>query len=75
VKSHEVLGFRVTVSATCSAERQAERRFLADYLGWVSLALQRLTPATAEAVRTIADAANHVLGYAHVRQWPRSGAP
>jgi indolepyruvate ferredoxin oxidoreductase len=51
-----------------SAERRAERQFLAEYLDWVERALQYLTPQTVEAVRSVVDAANNVHGYAHVRQ-------
>jgi indolepyruvate ferredoxin oxidoreductase len=51
-----------------SAERRAERQFRAEYLSWVAEALHHLTPMTTDAVRTIADAANNVHGYAHVRQ-------
>jgi indolepyruvate ferredoxin oxidoreductase len=51
-----------------TSERRAERGFLAEYLSWVALALDHLTPATVDAVRTVIDAANDVHGYAHVRQ-------
>jgi indolepyruvate ferredoxin oxidoreductase len=51
-----------------TAERRAERGFLAEYLSWVALALDHLTPVTVDAVRTVIDAANDVHGYAHVRQ-------
>jgi indolepyruvate ferredoxin oxidoreductase len=51
-----------------TAERREERTFLADYLGWVAVALDHLTPATADAVAAVVDAANDVHGYAHVRQ-------
>jgi indolepyruvate ferredoxin oxidoreductase len=51
-----------------TAERREERTFLADYLRWVAVALDHLTPATADAVAAVVDAANDVHGYAHVRQ-------
>jgi indolepyruvate ferredoxin oxidoreductase len=51
-----------------SAERRVERQFLADYLSRVEQALAHLTPANADAVRAVVDAANNVHGYAHVRQ-------
>jgi indolepyruvate ferredoxin oxidoreductase len=51
-----------------SAERRAERQFLAEYLAWVQRAVGCLTPRTVEAVRAVVDAANNVHGYAHVRQ-------
>jgi indolepyruvate ferredoxin oxidoreductase len=51
-----------------SAERRAERRFLAEYLGWMATALGKLTPANVDAVRAVVNAANDVHGYAHIRQ-------
>ncbi len=51
-----------------TAERRAERRFVAEYLSWVAVALEHLTPVNVDAVRAIVDAANDVHGYAHVRQ-------
>jgi indolepyruvate ferredoxin oxidoreductase len=51
-----------------SAERRGDRRFLADYLSWVTIALAHLTPTTADAVGAVVDLANDVHGYAHVRQ-------
>ncbi len=51
-----------------SAERRAERRFVAEYLEWVATALDHLTPATVDAVRALVDVANDVHGYAHVRR-------
>jgi indolepyruvate ferredoxin oxidoreductase len=51
-----------------TAERKAERQFVAEYLSWVAVALDHLTPATVDAVRAIVDAGNDVHGYAHVRQ-------
>ena len=51
-----------------TAERRAERRFVAEYLSWVAVALEHLAPANVDAVRAIVDAANDVHGYAHVRQ-------
>jgi indolepyruvate ferredoxin oxidoreductase len=51
-----------------SAERRGERRFHDEYLSWVAIALEHLTPATADAVRAVVDLANDVHGYAHVRR-------
>jgi len=51
-----------------TAERRAERRFQVEYLSWVGLALDHLTPATVDAARAIVNAANDVHGYAHVRR-------
>jgi indolepyruvate ferredoxin oxidoreductase len=51
-----------------TAERRAERKFLAHYLSWVAVALHHLTPMTADAVRAVVNAANDVHGYAHIRQ-------
>ncbi len=51
-----------------TAERKAERRFRAEYLSWVAVAVEHLTPATVDAVRAIVNAANDVHGYSHVRQ-------
>ena len=36
-----------------TAERRAERQFLADYLAWVAIALDHLSPASADAVRAL----------------------
>jgi indolepyruvate ferredoxin oxidoreductase len=51
-----------------SAERRGERKFHDEYLSWVAIALEHLTPATADAVRAVVDLANDVHGYSHVRQ-------
>jgi indolepyruvate ferredoxin oxidoreductase len=51
-----------------TAERRRERAFLVDYLDWVAVALDHLTPSTAAAVEAVVNAANDVHGYAHVRQ-------
>jgi indolepyruvate ferredoxin oxidoreductase len=51
-----------------TAERRCERTFLEDYLGWVAVALDHLTPSTAAAVEAVVNVANDVHGYAHVRQ-------
>jgi indolepyruvate ferredoxin oxidoreductase len=51
-----------------TAERRAERRFRAEYLGWVATALDRLTPANADVARRVVQSANDVHGYAHVRR-------
>jgi indolepyruvate ferredoxin oxidoreductase len=51
-----------------SAERRAERRFLAEYLAHVDIALDHLTPATAETVQALVGGANEVHGYSHIRQ-------
>jgi indolepyruvate ferredoxin oxidoreductase len=51
-----------------SGERRDEHTLRSDYLGWVALALDHLSPATAEVVTSVVDAANDVHGYAHVRQ-------
>jgi indolepyruvate ferredoxin oxidoreductase len=51
-----------------TAERREDRQFLAEYVDWVERALRCLTPDTVESVRGVVDAANHVHGYAHVRQ-------
>jgi indolepyruvate ferredoxin oxidoreductase len=50
-----------------TAERRAEGQFLSDYLSWVAVALDHLTPLTADAVRAVVNAANDVHGYAHIR--------
>jgi indolepyruvate ferredoxin oxidoreductase len=51
-----------------TAERRSERAFLADYIDWVAVALDHLTPDTAVAVEAVVSTASDVHGYAHVRQ-------
>jgi len=51
-----------------SAERKDEGKFLADYLAWVTTALEHLSPTTVEAVCAVVNAANEVHGYSHVRR-------
>ena len=51
-----------------TAERQAERAFLREYLDLVDGVLAQLAPDTVADVLFVVDAANRVHGYAHVRQ-------
>ena len=51
-----------------TAERRAGRQFLADYLAWVAIAVDHLSPASADAVRALVGVGTQVHGYAHVRR-------
>ncbi len=51
-----------------TAERRAERQFVADYLAWVAIGVDHLSPATADAVRALVGVGTQVHGYAHVRR-------